>query len=1484
LKLLNRLFRRDAARIHAFARHVTPKHRAVRRLQGVETMEARYLLSVSPINVGAIYTELDIGADVSGDSFEITFSGGADGTQLSRVTIDGDQNIVGFGVGDVFFDVAPEGLGADDAFNFSPGAFQGIDDLRVTVVDGSSKLTLEFDGFDAGETLLFSIDVDEVEDFDPRQSDVEILNDGFDPITSGVEFQGSLFTAEFTAADFYDVSQTTEFRNRYDEALIASGLDLPADDFNNQRDRTAGAFAQLQQAFIPAEISGYVYHDRNDDGIRDRGEEGIAAVTVQVIPLSTVDDQAPLTVITDSSGFYHVSGLAPGMYRVVEVQQPEGYLDGKDTAGTISGTLVGTAANESIESILLGGGQAGIEYNFGELLPASIGGRVQLSTRDGDCFGVNFEHEPVEGATILLIDGDGNVIAETTTDANGQYEFTGLAPGTYGIVEITPDGLLNGGAQVGSLGGELGSLDLGDSITEIDLGSGNSGENYNFCEREPAKISGHVFDDHDNDGAREAEEAGIADVLVTLYDAQGHVVATTTTDENGYYEFCDLEAGIYTLRETQPGDYIDGLDAAGTIGGQTVGRAKNPGDEITDIVLGYGDLGVDYDFGEYLGASISGRVQLSTRDGDCFGEGADHEPVVGAVVQLYDADGNLVAETVTDANGQYSFNGLAPGRYSIVEITPAGLIDGGAMAGTIDGKTVGSVGAAGDIMGVQLTSGDQAQRFDFCEHEPSTIEGKVYHDRNQNGVQDPGEEGIAGVVIQLFDKQDNLVATTVTDENGCYKIEGILAGQYNLFEIQPDNYLDGIDTAGQINGLTSGAADNPGDTIRCIDIGWGDEGTDFNFGEILPATISGRVHFDIVLDCELNPLDGEATIEGVKIELLDENGKVVATTTTDALGQYRFTGVRPGSYTVREIQPEGYFDGASGNLMSVTAASGESIEDVNFCEIPPATLSGFVFKDGETVELESDEQLPTRIADIRDGVRTGDDAPIAGAVVELRDGITGLPIFASTALPGAYPEGPIRLTTDVRGFYEFGGLRPGTYSVYEVQPDRFIDGVDTPGSTSGFVFNPGEPVNQVVLQTLAVDPQNNAIVRISLPPGSSSIENNFSEINALRLPPPFDPPFIPDPPPTPLPPPTAPPLVLGLDPINPTRRIAWQYVSLGDGSDSTQNHTWHLSVIDAGQPRGEGLSHGEPDHIWLTRAGRYGEARGVIDVGVWELGDDYGVRTTRERSLRLGIKGAIPITGDFNGDGYDEVALFLKGEWFIDVNTNGFWDADDLWARLGDKDDYPVTGDWDGDGKDDIGIYGRQWAGDPKAIVKEPGLPDYENDVASKPKNVPPRRKDAPVGVRLLQNSMKGQVRADLIDHVFEFGRPSDFPVVGDWNGDGIASIGLFREGHWTLDVDGDGKWTDDDRTVRFGHRRDAAVVGDWDGDGLDDLGVYRDGVFILDTNGNQQLDGGDLRISRGSPDDTPVVGDWDGDGKDNVGVYKIRTEMPPTQVANKAG
>jgi YD repeat-containing protein len=114
-------------------------------------------------------------------------------------------------------------------------------------------------------------------------------------------------------------------------------------------------------------------------------------------------------------------------------------------------------------------------------------------------------------------------------------------------------------------------------------------------------------------------------------------------------------------------------------------------------------------------------------------------------------------------------------------------------------------------------------------------------------------------------------------------------------------------------------------------------------------------------------------------------------------------------------------------------------------------------------------------------------------------------------------------------------------------------------------------------------------------------------------------------------------------------------------------------------------------------------------------------------------------------------------------------------------------------------------------------------------------------------------------DTVTTFGLPGDIPVTGDWTGTGTAKIGVFRNGVWYLDANGNGVWDGGtDTAAYFGLAGDIPVVGDWNGTGTSKIGVFRDGVWYLDTNGNGVWDGGtDTAAYFGTTGDQPVTGKW---------------------------
>ena len=407
----------------------------------LESLEERRLMAgdVPQILLGAVYFEEATGDDSQPDVIQVSFEGGAAGTTLDRLVIDGDKDGLGLSTGDVFFDTEAGGLGAFGNVGFSIVSHDGFSVTSVAVVDGGTKIEFTFSGFDAGEAFKFSLDTDEAQFVGGGDVDTNAL-------VEGGEFQRSRMIGTFSAPHYVDLTLNGTYWDAFDgnfaAAQTATGLTLalPNDKYSTSHDfsdRTAGAVVYAAQVPL-ATISGWVYHDRDDDGNRDSpAEEGIGGVTLELLK-DGVGTGITTTTSTAAGqvGYYEFIDLTPGSYGVREVQ-PANWLDGKDTPGDHGGSV---AANDRITGAVLDYGDHGLNYNFGELLPGSIAGHVQ-ATHGVDC---DFDHPEIllSGIQIDLLDTDGNVLATTTTDSNGHYEFTGLAPGEYRVREHQPSELL----------------------------------------------------------------------------------------------------------------------------------------------------------------------------------------------------------------------------------------------------------------------------------------------------------------------------------------------------------------------------------------------------------------------------------------------------------------------------------------------------------------------------------------------------------------------------------------------------------------------------------------------------------------------------------------------------------------------------------------------------------------------------------------------------------------------------------------------------------------------------------------------------------------------------------------------------------------------------------------------------------------------------------------------------------------------------------
>ncbi len=282
--------------------------------------------------------------------------------------------------------------------------------------------------------------------------------------------------------------------------------------------------------------------------------------------------------------------LQPGQYKVVQNPQPPGYFDGQESSG---GVVLNHPPGTDTIAITLDPAGTSANNNFGELKAASIAGKVYVDANNNGVWDAG--EAAIAGATITLtgVSDQGPVNLTTNTAADGAYKFVGLRPGNYTVTETQPDGYIDGKDAIGTPGGTASN----DQFTNIQLPAGFDGVENNFGERLPAKLSGFVYVDANDDGIRGPGEAPIMAVKLTLSgtDQDGNAVTQSAlTDANGFYQFATLPPGTYAVTEEQPLGYGDGKDTIGTAGG-TVAN-----DYLSAIVLGVGALSENNNFGEKI--------------------------------------------------------------------------------------------------------------------------------------------------------------------------------------------------------------------------------------------------------------------------------------------------------------------------------------------------------------------------------------------------------------------------------------------------------------------------------------------------------------------------------------------------------------------------------------------------------------------------------------------------------------------------------------------------------------------------------------------------------------------------------------------------------------------------------------------------------------------------------------------------------------------
>ncbi|PWJ22253.1 SdrD B-like domain-containing protein [Jannaschia seohaensis] len=750
--------------------------------------------------------------------------------------------------------------------NFANFAFFSISGAKFTDLDGDGNYT---DGVAGWSMTLWKDDGDGV--FEANEDSNE----------------GSTLTVAGGAYSFENLGPGTYFVTEEDK----DGWEVVTGPVSGPIAATSGGSSTGNdfENFQEFSISGTKYEDIDGDGL---GGDDVAwdasalgAVTIYV----ELDDVEGLTagdVSADvgNDGTWSISGLgldAVGA-EIFEIL-PDGTTE---TTG-----LVNTVDNPGS-----GGTDSGNDFaNFRDF---SISG-AKFTDLDGDG---NYT-DGVAGWSMTLWKDDGDGVFEANEDSNegstltvagGAYSFENLGPGTYFVTEEDKDGWE---VVTGPVSGPIAATSGGSS-------TGNDFENF-----QEFSISGTKYEDIDGDGlggddvAWDASALGAVTIYVELDDVEGLTAGDVSADvgNDGTWSISGL-----------------GLDAVGAEIFEILPDGTTETTGLVNTVDNPGSGGTDSgnDFANFRDFSISG-TKYDDVNGDGLGGGDDvawDASALGAVTIFIDVNGNGDNDdgysTTVGNDGSWSISGVGLDAVDadILEILPDGTTE---TTGTVN--TVDNPG-----------SGGEDTNNDFANFRLLNLSGIKFTDRYGNGDMADWTAGSSqsfSIGIYAWDDAsgngDGLVDAgelTAVAEASTDPANGNWSAAVGPLDAGEKYYVQEVSEGGW---LQTGGLDG-----YVIDPTSGNDNANLDFANFELFDISGHKWNDLNGDGVWN--GGEPGILGWTITLTDEDGNTVSQQ-TGADGSYSFTDLMPGTYTIEEVQREGWTNTYDGST-TVVGESGASFE------------------------------------------------------------------------------------------------------------------------------------------------------------------------------------------------------------------------------------------------------------------------------------------------------------------------------------------------------------------------------------------------------------------------------------------------------------------------------------------------------------------------------------------------------------------------------
>ena len=689
---------------------------------------------------------------------------------------------------------------------------------------------------------------------------------------------------------------------------------------------------EIDFAFVkPVSVGNFVWFDANKDGIQDADEVGVAGVTVtmdgqlDMDPLLDADGNLVKPVTTDANGKYVFTNLLPGSYGLT-FTIPAGYSETVKKAG--DDRAVDSDGAETWP--VLKQGQDDMTVDLGLIADGTIGDTLFWDVDNNGGSEPSGADKPLAGVTVKLTyttPAGAEKTLTTVTDENGKYSFKDLAPGDYvvtvdkaSLATVCPECTAQTHAPSGNLTASEGQeLSLTSKVTLSPGLMSNNDQDWAFTGVANTAIVKAIADPVEVPAGGFTPGTSVTYTLTVTNEGPSPATGVVAQDK--------LPSGVTFLSADGDGTY-DAASGKWDLSGEVIEKgatrtlhitvtvdASAAGSVVTNTATiekqdQIGDKKPDNTSSVPLTAGYTIAGKLYNDANASFSSDNGESPYAGVTVALLKRDGTPVLDkdgnpvtAVTDAEGKYSFVGLALGEYSVSVVDPTS----GPLEGTKPTEAyTGRYKTVADVTIAEATGSVIDVNFGFVK--PASLGDYTWMDVNRDGIQDADEPALPGVTVTLTyedgsavtDASGDPVAAVTTDANGKYSFENLLPGGYKVSFQAPAGFEAttseaGDDRAADSNGASASVTVAQGQTDDTID-----------FGAVGTGVIGDQLFVDVNQNGGGAPDAGDRPLAGVKVTLTWTGpGGITRTyeTTTDADGTYKFENLLPGDYKV-SIDPE----------------------------------------------------------------------------------------------------------------------------------------------------------------------------------------------------------------------------------------------------------------------------------------------------------------------------------------------------------------------------------------------------------------------------------------------------------------------------------------------------------------------------------------------------------------------------------------------------